>query len=389
MSKTRLLYAAPFYRAFLDSVYRRNPDLIHATYAQQSKFLMELRFGWSDAWERNLEALGTYGVETVITNAELTQKTWAREHGVEYSTHDWAREILGAQIREFCPDVLFFTDVKLITAPILNEIRRRNPQVRLVISWDGIGLRNPARFEGVDVLLSCVQHLATFYEQHGFRAYLLPMAFDAQILHHLQRRENAVGVSFVGGLSLFEDGHFERLKLLSLLVDQTNIEIWLSTNFLRQCARSTFDLARRGDLLGLPAHLTRLRAYGKVVARSHGEIYGLEMYGALASSRVTINSHIDVAGSTAGNMRLFEATGVGTCLLTDWKENLGDYFAPESEVVTYRSDDECVEKIRWLLANPKDRDRIAEAGQKRTLRDHTFAARARRLDQIIRESLEC
>ena len=107
------------------------------------------------------------------------------------------------------------------------------------------------------------------------------------------------------------------------------------------------------------------------------------MYGVLASSRVTINSHIDIAGNQAGNMRLFEATGVGACLVTDWKENIADYFEPESEVVTYRSPDECLEIIRWLLANPKERDRIAHAGQVRALRTHSFAERARRLDRII------
>ena len=43
-------------------------------------------------------------------------------------------------------------------------------------------------------------------------------------------------------------------------------------------------------------------------------------------------------------MRLFEATGSGACLVTDWKENLGELFEPDVEVVTYRSVAECVKK---------------------------------------------
>lgn len=83
-------------------------------------------------------------------------------------------------------------------------------------------------------------------------------------------------------------------------------------------------------------------------------------------------------------MRLFEATGIGTCLVTDWKENLIELFAPEKEVVTYRSAGECVEKVKWLLANPQERQAIARAGQQRTLADHNFARRAEQLDGIIK-----
>ena len=46
------------------------------------------------------------------------------------------------------------------------------------------------------------------------------------------------------------------------------------------------------------------------------------MYQALRRSLITLNSHIDMVGREAGNARLFEATGVGTFLLTDFKDNL-------------------------------------------------------------------
>ncbi len=50
------------------------------------------------------------------------------------------------------------------------------------------------------------------------------------------------------------------------------------------------------------------------------------MYQVLRRSRITLNSHIDLAGREAGNMRLFEATGVGAFLLTDFKDNLHTLF---------------------------------------------------------------
>jgi spore maturation protein CgeB len=86
-------------------------------------------------------------------------------------------------------------------------------------------------------------------------------------------------------------------------------------------------------------------------------------------------------------MRLFETTGVGTCLLTDWKENLSDLFDLNSEVVAFRSVQECSEKLRWLLADESARQAIAVGGQRRTLRDHTFAVRAAKLDDVVRHLL--
>ena len=111
------------------------------------------------------------------------------------------------------------------------------------------------------------------------------------------------------------------------------------------------------------------------------------MFQRLFQSRVTFNNHIDVAAEWASNMRLFEATGVGTCLLTERQPNLSNYFEPEQEVVTYGSASEAAERYQWLCDHPLERKCIAEAGQRRTLRDHTFVQRAPELDALIRDQL--
>ncbi len=109
------------------------------------------------------------------------------------------------------------------------------------------------------------------------------------------------------------------------------------------------------------------------------------MYKILAQSRITLNRHIGVAENYANNMRLFEATGMGACLVTDWKENLHTLFEPEKEVVTYRSADEFVEKVIYLLDNDKKCQKIASAGQKRTLKEHNYPNRMKELLEILDE----
>jgi spore maturation protein CgeB len=110
------------------------------------------------------------------------------------------------------------------------------------------------------------------------------------------------------------------------------------------------------------------------------------MYRTLQRSR-NYNIHADVASRSASNRRLFECTGVGTCLLTDRKANISTLFEPDREVVTFSGIEECIDKAKWLLDNPQQRRTIAEAGQRRALAEHTFAQRAEQFDAVIREAL--
>jgi spore maturation protein CgeB len=86
-------------------------------------------------------------------------------------------------------------------------------------------------------------------------------------------------------------------------------------------------------------------------------------------------------------MRLFEATGAGACLVTDAKSDHAEVFTPDSEVVTYASTAECIEKVRWLIEHPAAAREIARRGQERTFRDHTFAQRAVQLEGLLLEHL--
>jgi spore maturation protein CgeB len=65
-------------------------------------------------------------------------------------------------------------------------------------------------------------------------------------------------------------------------------------------------------------------------------------------------------------MRTFELPAVGACILVEDTEEHRDIFGSEGESVMYfRRLDEMVDKARWLLANPEDRDRLAAAAHRR------------------------
>lgn len=113
------------------------------------------------------------------------------------------------------------------------------------------------------------------------------------------------------------------------------------------------------------------------------------MFEVLFNSDIVLNIHADSSPEYASNMRLYEATGVGSCLLTDSKKNMKDLFTPEKEVVIYDSISDCIEKATWLMQHPEERERIAKAGKRRCLQDHTYDNRAVEFDKIIRKVGQC
>ncbi len=107
------------------------------------------------------------------------------------------------------------------------------------------------------------------------------------------------------------------------------------------------------------------------------------MYKILLKSKIIINRHIDIAEDYANNMRLFEATGCGAMLITDEKKNLGEIFKVGKEIITYSDVDDLIEKLKYYLKNDKEREKIAKAGQRRTLKDHVYEKRMKELVGIL------
>jgi len=82
-------------------------------------------------------------------------------------------------------------------------------------------------------------------------------------------------------------------------------------------------------------------------------------------------------------MRDFDAPMSGSLYLTHHNPDLEELFEIGREIETYKSIDECVKKIHYYLENPVEREKIATAGRKRALRDHTWEKRFEEIFQLI------
>lgn len=366
----RVLIVDAYYPSFLGSFYSRRPGLECQPYSEQWRALMDQCFGTADFYSSNLIALGHEATE-VVPNCEPLQRRWASEQGInlERPTLTWRKRagiipwpqrtppppwfatVLSAQVKHYRPDVLHIQDMNGTSAGFLREVR---PYVKLITGQIACPISPEADFREYDLVLSSFPHFVKQFRSDGLRSEYFNLGFELRLLPLLQTGPQH-RVVFIGGLSSV---HAERIQILELFATSQPIDVW----------------GYGCDSLSESSVLRQFH---------HGELWALDMYNVLYNSEVAVNHHINVAGPYANNMRLYEATGVGAFLLTDYKDNLNTLFEPGKEIVAYRSAEEGVELARYYLAHEEERKSIAQAGQARTLREHTYRHRMQELLDIL------
>jgi hypothetical protein len=357
------LFVRTYAPEFLDQLYSADCGLAALDYETQLQRIFDTAFATADAYSHELRALGSEARE-VIVNADRLQARWAGKHGLNLTgnIHERRRQIVAAQVRHYRPHVLYVFEWCPLGDLFLAEMKSL---VRLLVGQIASPLRPERTYGAYDLMISSWPPIVDYFRNEGVESELMKLAFDRRVADKLVAQPPRYDVTFVGG---FAPSHPDRIAWLEGVLEEINI-----------------------DIFGYG--LERVARDSPVRKHHRGPVWGWQMYQVLQESRITLNRHarIEVRGTfasnVANNMRLFEATGVGTCLLTELKDNLPEMFEPGREVVTYCNDAQCAERIRYYLAHEDERVDIARAGQRRTLRDHCQAARMKDLLENVRRRL--
>ena len=372
----RFLLLDTDYPAFVDWLYAEHPALHEKPFDEQLRIHTEACFGQVGFYASNLRALGHEAYDLHVNN-EYLQKQWALEHGLKEGP-DWQWEfrlrrgivpwvsrnqvrrsfhkILAAQIEHYKPDVLLNLAMDGIDSAFLQEMKRH---ARLLVGQIAYPLPQGENWRVYDLVISSLPNFVEYFRSLGVPGEFNRLAFEPTVLRHLQTQKKNILVSFVGS---FTSAHGKRDQLLEHLCSNVPMNIWGNG-------------------------VERLPEDSPIRDRYLGTAWGIRMFRILAASKIVVNYHIDIAKSYANNMRLFEATGTGALLVTDWKENLHEMFEPGKEVVAYRDLDECVELVRYYLDHEDEREAIASSGQRRTLHSHTYLQRMQDLSTIVSKYL--
>lgn len=81
--------------------------------------------------------------------------------------------------------------------------------------------------------------------------------------------------------------------------------------------------------------------------------------------------------------RPFEIAACGGFCISGYADDFESYYKENEEMVFYRSTDDLIEKIRYYLTHPEERERIAKAGYNRTVSEHTAEKRFTEMFKIM------
>ena len=370
----RILVLNADYDRFLRDLYAGTPGLAEASFETQMRARNKTLFGVADFYSCNFRRHGHEAREIHVNN-DIMQARWAREHGMgvapaasktdlRHLVKDMLRPVFGplkrrffpsgikpyqarilrAQIEEFDPDLILNQEMGFVRSGFLRSVKRSG---RLIVGQIAAALPEGEDFSVYDLVITSLPNFVQWFQARGVNAQLNRLAFDVSVHEQISASARDIDLSFVGSLS---PEHGDRISLLEKLAQSLPLKVWGS------------------GIERLPSSSPLHKVY-------QGEAWGRTMYQVLSRSRITLNHHIDLAGSYANNMRLYEATGAGALLLTDSKKNLGEIFVPGREVAAYDNADDCIARIRHFLSHEEERAAIAAAGQARTLREHNYFIR--------------
>lgn len=388
----------------LEYIYTHNPGLEGRSYTEQLRaHTTDFFYFTADFYSSNLRKLGHEAYD-VIGNSEILQNRWAEENGLKtvgptkpirtfrsrlHRIRDvveksplrgvlsrikplcrslfpeerfpaerdaWRHKIIAEQIKKIQPDVLINVAMGFTPSSLLAEIK---PYVKLLVGQFAWPLPEGMAYDNYDLFLSSLPNFVENCHRLGIPSQLLKLAFEPRILSQLENGSKSIPISFIGSIS---SRHQSGAKLLEFLCQKFPVKVF------------------GHGVENLPENSAIRTCW-------QGPVWGVKAYQTLKNSKIVFNRHGDFAGNFANNLRLYEVTGVGSLLLTDWKVNLPELFVPGTEVATYRNPEECIEKINYYLKHEGEREAIALSGQKRTLEEHNYNLRMQELVDIVSKYL--
>jgi len=373
--KLKFLQINTFYEIFLEDFYKTNSDLLNTSFTNQVEGLLNSGFSEIHHLSPYMKKMG-YDSIFIVPNDKHSQLQWLKENDLEISINtDLCKEILKNQIETIKPNILYVSDPMKYDSSFLKTLSWKPD---LTIGWCASDIFPNTDWSLYDIILSGISGIREAALKIGAKAVeaFFP-GFPITSAEYVKDIEPAFDVSFCGSWTI--DQHEKRNRYLGLLSKQAEI--------------GTFSLAlylNKGQNL-VPKEVAKF---------DFGTKFGKSMYKAIKTGKISVdirgdlrllgnkNLIIDIAKNETMNMRIFEVTGCGIFLLAEYFDNLSSYFEIGKEIEVFRDDKELVEKIKYYIAHPKEREEIARKGQERCLKYYSIEKRCQEFDFIIKKYLK-
>ena len=345
----------------------------HYSYREITDILFSKQIYYGNSYISAFKDHG-YTVEQMLPHSKPIQSKWAEENGLQHFNFSmnekirwlWKKvrnrhtlqlkleEIVTEQIQLYRPKVLWIFSGVGVTSQMLDKWRK---YVGKIVLWWSCNIKNNYPYKDFDLILTCIPHLVEYFNNDNLITEFVPHAFNPDILKVVGEGRNKKNkVVFAGALS---NGHAKRIHFLDKLSEKIDIDFYgEGVEFLPESSRL------RGNYLG--------------------EAWGKDLYSIFAKYLITIHLNIGIAGTSFSAKRLFEAGGMGSCVITEHPDVEQNIFEIGNEIITFKDFDDCVNKIKYFLETPKEAIRIGLNAQKRVIKDHNYHIRAGQIINLMR-----
>ncbi|HYQ48743.1 MAG TPA: glycosyltransferase [Thermodesulfovibrionales bacterium] len=278
--------------------------------------------------------------------------------------------LIGKKTREFMPDFILHTKDEF-PVEVFRELRKSSRIVQwypdpVIPAW------LPGYVKEADLFFTMSEGLVGEFRKINPQSYWLTQAFEPSFFKVKEITDDekklfSSDVAFVGNLGSKEQYASRKPALEAVLAAGVGLKWW--------------GPKIPWKITNLPLIYGRLgRAYG-------GKFIWGEEYAKVARlSKIFLAFDSKPELRKSMSARMYTAVGCGAFYLCRHVEGVEEILAPDQEIVTFRTEAEMMDKIRFYLKDEDARKRISDAGRARVLRDHTYEVRIRQLCGLIERS---
>ncbi len=288
-----------------------------------------------------------------LSLADSIALRWCR--GYELQRRYW---LIERYIETFRPDVIFIREPCNIDGRFFDRFRDRC----LLLSFIGCNTDHPQHWNPHrnDMIFTLTDEYINFFKAQGIETHRFEYGVDARVYEELKSYPKRFGCTFVGYLG--QPHQNRKTEFLETVAGQVDFQWW--------------------GVKG-PA----IQKYPTLERTWRGETAGIEMLKIYRQSKVVLNDYADFHLGAGVNMRTTEVLNVGTCLLTRQAANLA-FLEDLQAITTFKGSQDCVAKIRHLLAHEEERERVAAKGLQVALEKFNYRDIANRVMDVISEAYE-
>lgn len=264
-------------------------------------------------------------------------------------------------INELDPQIIFVHD----PSGVDHNYWRNYKHNRLIVTKVNCHFSHVCNFNPTypDVIITRLESYEKFFKVNGTPTYKLPDGIDDRMQYEYNECKEHT-VTFIGILGT--KIHSERTLALERLAKHTNL--------------SWYGPSNDNKFINV-SNTSPLRSAYK------GVTGGIDMFSIYNSSLICINDFANLTMRDGTNQRTAEILGSNSCLLIRDYPSIQDDL-PDSTYISYSSNEELIDRVKWLVGHPDECKRIAQNGYRFARENLSYSKICTKMDEVFRHHLK-